>query len=134
MPASLSSAVEEAAAAAVIIKTARRRRRTSKDSDASDATDTSEMTAAVMEVEMEEAAVALGPSMDPSWERRLEEGGNGVAYVYGVDEAGRGPLAGPVVAAACYIPSGVVVPGIQVGSVRMDWVGYGGSNHSSLLT
>ncbi|CAM9655652.1 unnamed protein product [Discosporangium mesarthrocarpum] len=33
--------------------------------------------------------------------------------VIGVDEAGRGPLAGPVVAAACYIPKGVQIPGIR---------------------
>lgn len=30
-----------------------------------------------------------------------------------MDEAGRGPLAGPVVAAACVIPPGVTVPGID---------------------
>ena len=30
----------------------------------------------------------------------------------GVDEAGRGPLAGPVVAAACVLPPGVDIPGI----------------------
>ncbi len=29
----------------------------------------------------------------------------------GVDEAGRGPLAGPVVAAACIIPASVMIPG-----------------------
>jgi ribonuclease HII len=32
------------------------------------------------------------------------------ARVCGVDEAGRGPLAGPVVAAACVIPQGVATP------------------------
>lgn len=37
----------------------------------------------------------------------------GYQTVVGVDEAGRGPLAGPVVAAACYIPRGVYVEGIQ---------------------
>lgn len=37
----------------------------------------------------------------------------GAARVAGVDEAGRGPLAGPVVAAACVIPSHVHFPGIN---------------------
>ena len=37
---------------------------------------------------------------------------NGFEYVIGVDEAGRGPLAGPVVAAACVVPPSVVVEGI----------------------
>ena len=33
---------------------------------------------------------------------------NGYAVVCGVDEAGRGPLCGPVVAAACVLPPNVV--------------------------
>ena len=37
----------------------------------------------------------------------------GIRFVAGVDEAGRGPLAGPVVAAACLIPQGVKLQGIQ---------------------
>lgn len=36
----------------------------------------------------------------------------GYRCVVGVDEAGRGPLAGPVVAAACYIPPHVEIAGI----------------------
>ncbi|MBQ2734523.1 MAG: hypothetical protein IJF33_01690, partial [Clostridia bacterium] len=32
----------------------------------------------------------------------------GYATVCGVDEAGRGPLCGPVVAAACILPDGLV--------------------------
>ncbi|KAJ8602197.1 hypothetical protein CTAYLR_003603, partial [Chrysophaeum taylorii] len=32
-----------------------------------------------------------------------------VAYEFGVDEAGRGPLAGPVVCAACYLPPGTAL-------------------------
>ena len=36
----------------------------------------------------------------------------GYARVAGVDEAGRGPLAGPVVAAACVIPEHVHIPGV----------------------
>ena len=39
-----------------------------------------------------------------------EKGFNNIA---GVDEVGRGPLAGPVVAAACIIPQGVFFPGIN---------------------
>ncbi|TMW66527.1 hypothetical protein Poli38472_004292 [Pythium oligandrum] len=34
-------------------------------------------------------------------------------YVVGCDEAGRGPLAGPVVAAACYVPLDVCIEGIH---------------------
>lgn len=37
----------------------------------------------------------------------------GVRYVAGVDEAGRGPLAGPVVAAAVVLPPGVHLPGLR---------------------
>jgi len=33
--------------------------------------------------------------------------------VIGVDEAGRGPLAGPVVAGACILPEGVTIPGVD---------------------
>lgn len=37
----------------------------------------------------------------------------GFRFIAGVDEAGRGPLAGPVVAAACLIPENVHLTGIQ---------------------
>ena len=33
--------------------------------------------------------------------------------VCGCDEAGRGPLAGPVVAGACILPDGIVIPGLD---------------------
>ena len=36
-----------------------------------------------------------------------------VKVLKGVDEAGRGPLAGPVVAAACCIPKDVCIEGIN---------------------
>lgn len=37
----------------------------------------------------------------------------GVVHVAGVDEVGRGPLAGPVVAAAVILPEGTVLPGLD---------------------
>ncbi len=37
----------------------------------------------------------------------------GYEYIAGVDEAGRGPLAGPVVAAAVVMPQGVVIDGLK---------------------
>lgn len=37
----------------------------------------------------------------------------GVTHVAGVDEAGRGPLAGPVVAAAVILPDGIAIPGVD---------------------
>ncbi len=45
------------------------------------------------------------------YERRLAS--QGYAVIAGVDEAGRGALAGPVVAAAVTIPLGVLIPGVQ---------------------
>lgn len=37
----------------------------------------------------------------------------GVVHLAGVDEAGRGPLAGPVVAAAVIFPKAVTIPGVN---------------------
>ena len=42
-----------------------------------------------------------------SYERQHEES---CTYICGIDEAGRGPLAGPVVAAAVILPAGLVIP------------------------
>ena len=38
---------------------------------------------------------------------------NGYTYVCGVDEAGRGPFAGPVCAAAVILPRGVIIEGVN---------------------
>jgi len=39
--------------------------------------------------------------------------GRGFRFIAGVDEAGRGPLAGPVTAAAVILPPGLVLPGLR---------------------
>lgn len=46
-------------------------------------------------------------------EREREERRSGHLHVAGVDEAGRGPLAGPVVAAACILPEGLYFSGVN---------------------
>lgn len=45
------------------------------------------------------------------WERRLQRQGAG--RIAGVDEAGRGPLAGPVTAAAVILPPGLFIAGLN---------------------
>ena len=47
------------------------------------------------------------------WEIENKMFADGYATVCGVDEAGRGPLAGPVVAAAVILPSGIEIPGLD---------------------
>nr|WP_277999055.1 ribonuclease HII [Moorella sulfitireducens] len=46
-----------------------------------------------------------------AWERRLQR--LGAVYIAGVDEAGRGPLAGPVTAAAVILPPGLFIAGLN---------------------
>ena len=38
---------------------------------------------------------------------------SGITVICGVDETGRGPLAGPVCAAACILPRGLEIPGLN---------------------
>ena len=47
------------------------------------------------------------------WEIERELSGKGYATVCGVDEAGRGPLAGPVYAAAVILPLCLEIPGLD---------------------
>ena len=48
---------------------------------------------------------------DYSIETSLHE--KGFTYVCGIDEAGRGPLCGPVFAAACILPDGLYIEGLN---------------------
>ncbi len=47
------------------------------------------------------------------WEIESGLKAQGVGVICGVDEAGRGPLAGPVCAATVILPEGVVIPGLN---------------------
>ncbi|MBR6620774.1 MAG: ribonuclease HII [Clostridia bacterium] len=49
----------------------------------------------------------------PDYSYELNALQNGFAAVCGVDEAGRGPLAGPVYAAAVILPQGLVIEGLN---------------------
>lgn len=48
-----------------------------------------------------------------TYDYELEYGKRGCTSICGVDEAGRGPLAGPVVAAACILPVGCEIEGLN---------------------
>lgn len=48
-----------------------------------------------------------------SYEIEQELTRQGFTAICGVDEAGRGPLCGPVVAAACILPVGLEIPGLN---------------------
>ena len=47
------------------------------------------------------------------WELENELFDSGIGVICGVDEAGRGPLAGPVCAAACILPRGLEIEGLN---------------------
>ena len=49
----------------------------------------------------------------PDYSIEQELHGEGFTYVCGVDEAGRGPLCGPVFAAACILPDGLYIEGLN---------------------
>lgn len=51
--------------------------------------------------------------VDALYEYEYAAQNDGARYVAGVDEAGRGPLAGPVVTAAVILPPGLFIPGLN---------------------
>ena len=51
--------------------------------------------------------------MNELWSIENEIYDSGVSILCGMDEAGRGPLAGPVCAAACILPRGLVIDGLD---------------------
>jgi ribonuclease HII len=52
------------------------------------------------------------PACDPLYFEGSARG-SGFTNIAGLDEAGRGPLAGPVVAAAVVLPQGLLIPGVN---------------------
>ncbi len=52
-----------------------------------------------------------GPAPDPLYFERAARAA-GFSCIAGLDEAGRGPLVGPVVAAAVVLPDGLLIPGL----------------------
>jgi ribonuclease HII len=65
--------------------------------------------AAITTTTTKKAKASSGPTRD----RESRLWAKGLATVAGVDEAGRGPLAGPVVAAACVLPVDASFPGLD---------------------
>ncbi len=65
---------------------------------------------------MGQAPSSRGPSREltrePTWEFEARAWARGARAVAGVDEAGRGPLAGPVVAAAVILDPDLAIPGV----------------------
>lgn len=63
-----------------------------------------------MQVEISSEEIARLDAMSV-FEKRLKA--EGFSRIAGVDEAGRGPLAGPVLAAACILPEGALFEGLN---------------------
>lgn len=58
-------------------------------------------------------AEAEAARLSAMWQYEKEARANGYQWIAGTDEVGRGPLAGPVVAAAVILPDSVDLPGIN---------------------
>jgi len=58
-------------------------------------------------------SLIIGAEEQPMRDHEREAEHSGYRSVAGVDEAGRGPLAGPVVAAAVVLPSEISLPGLR---------------------
>ncbi len=56
--------------------------------------------------------MAKSSAVDPFTAHQRSAWKRGYRHIAGIDEAGRGPLAGPVVAAACIIPTETVIEGV----------------------
>ena len=54
--------------------------------------------------------MARAPKKPLEWTLENEYYSQGFAVICGTDEAGRGPLVGPVSAAACILPKGLIIP------------------------
>jgi ribonuclease HII len=63
---------------------------------------------------MTDASLELFPAAELTLQHFEDQArGRGWSHIAGVDEAGRGPLAGPVVAAAVILPGGYDLPGLN---------------------
>jgi len=66
-----------------------------------------------MSMSKRQRAIKPRSSSSDFWEFERALWKRGLTRIAGVDEAGVGPLAGPVVAAAVMLPAGIVLPGID---------------------
>jgi len=69
----------------------------------------------------------MEPSYEPDmWAFEKKARSKGFSYIAGVDEAGRGPLAGPVVSAAVILPSSFPVSGVtdskKLSPQKREWM------------
>ncbi len=67
----------------------------------------------MQQLEIFDLLEAKKPPLDALIEHELTLWKSGYKMIAGVDEVGRGPLAGPVVACACILPKGIVFHGIK---------------------